>query len=94
MAWEELEDKKGMRITHLVMSMASAGLYFIIAIALWLTIDFTAYMINFMAPIYPTMPGLQNLLIAALIAQTVGGFLIVIAAGKIIIKTIMKEGRP
>lgn len=94
MAWDELKGKKEMRMIHLIMNMASAGLYIIMAIALWLTVDFTVYVLTSMSYIFYYMPGLQNMLTAALIAQIVGGILIVIAAGKKIIKTIMKEGRP
>ena len=94
MSWDALEDKKALRITNMIVDFAIAGVSFILAFALWLTLDYTLYMYGTMMPSFPSMPGLQAVFVAIITTQIFGGTLIVIRAGSRIIGTIMKEGRP
>ncbi len=94
MAWEELEEKKAMRIINIIIEIVIACISVVLAIALWLTVDFTLYYYSMMELMFPFTPGLQNLLIAILIAQIAGGISIVVRSVSRIWKTLMKEGRP
>ena len=97
MGYDDYEEKKGLRITNIILQCVISGVLFVMAYALYLTTDFIAYNLEMMAPLMgysPMYTYILNTLTGCLILQYGGVVLMIIAGVRYIILAIMKNGKP